>query len=103
MDSGYAQSRLQYPSGSALYPSTSGGAATSGFLSVPLSAPASLSGSGGASLYGPGQNAYNSSSGGYPSNANGARMEDNSARYTFPDAHHQSASPQPGSGYATPQ
>ncbi|OBZ71427.1 hypothetical protein A0H81_08609 [Grifola frondosa] len=103
MDSGYAQGRLSYGSGAALHPHAQSGS-TSGFLSVPMSAPASLSNPSSAPFLGAQQTMYGQQTYGHGSQGGGRMMtsgqDDSHSRYTFPE---HSASPQPGSGYGTPQ
>lgn len=110
--SGGGSSRLSYGSGGALHPSSHVGSSGGGsYLGVPMSAPASMSGSNpflgsgggggqhGSSLYSSqGSNGYGSrvSPDGHSHHSSTAQ-----ARYTFPD-HGHSVSPQPGSGYTTP-
>ncbi|KAF7799378.1 hypothetical protein EIP86_010610 [Pleurotus ostreatoroseus] len=113
---GSSYSRLSYGGGSgsgstgsgggALHPSQHAGSAGSSYLGVPLSAPASLP-TPNPFLGGPAhshpQGLYaQQGGGGYGGRGMTPDGGAQGQRYTFPDAHAHSVSPQPGSGYNTP-
>ncbi|OCH91117.1 hypothetical protein OBBRIDRAFT_792628 [Obba rivulosa] len=109
LDASYAQGRLAYGGGGggALHPSGLGGSGgQGGYLGVPMSAPPALTNP--SSFLGSNphqqQSVYGQSPGYMAGGGSNGRMltpqDEPQPRYSFPD---HSASPQPGSGYATPQ
>ena len=98
-------SRLSYGSGAALHPSSHVSSSGGAYLGVPLSAPATMStpnpflgnphSAGGGGM-------YSNSSNGYSGRGMTPDSHTSQARYSFPDTHAHSVSPQPGSGYNTP-